>query len=38
MIRDVTERLRLDEERRRLSAVVDSSQDAILSLTSERGS
>ncbi|MGH2979275.1 MAG: PAS domain S-box protein [Solirubrobacterales bacterium] len=37
VIRDVTERLRIDEERRRLSAVIDSSQDAILSLTSERG-
>jgi PAS domain S-box-containing protein len=37
VIRDVTERLRVDEELRRLRAVIDSSQDAIMSLTAERG-
>ena len=33
VIRDVTERLRMDEEMRRLSSVIASSQDAIVSLT-----
>lgn len=37
VIRDVTERQRVDEELRRLGSVVASSQDAIMSLTSERG-
>ena len=33
VIRDVTERLRVEEEMRRLSSVIASSQDAIVSLT-----
>src|SRR4029453_8538423 len=37
VIRDVTERLRADEELRRLRSVIDSSHDAIMSLTAERG-
>ena len=37
VIRDVTELLRVDEELQRLRSVVACSQDALLSLTPERG-
>jgi PAS domain S-box-containing protein len=37
VIRDVTDRLRADEELRRLRAVIDSSHDAIISVTAEHG-
>jgi PAS domain S-box-containing protein len=37
VIRDVTERERVEDELRRLRAVIDSSHDAIMSVTAERG-